>query len=130
MSLSSSTAASGVALVLNQAVSADQSYDLKATTLDHMFHSYQQTGGNLSLDGFLASFQNKFDDLSTSSRSPRSPFDAFQVLFQATKEADAKKAQEKLAALILKQQAKMAAGGRHFDPSLQVNCHVFEMLIS
>ena len=73
--------------------------------------SYQQPGGNLSV----------------SSRSPR---DVFQAIFQANKEADAKKAKEKLAALVLKQQAKMAAGGRHFDPSLQVICHVIEMLIS
>ena len=125
-SLSSSTAASGIALVLNQAVSADE-FDLKATTLAHMFASYQQTGGNLSFDGFLDSFKNKFDDLSVSSRSPR---DTFQAIFQENKEADARKAKEKLAALVLKQQAKMAAGGRHFDPSLQVICHVVEMLIS
>ena len=130
MSLSLTTAASGVALVLTQAVSAVQPHVLKATSLDHMYQSHQQAGGTKTLDNYLASFQNRFDDLSTSSRSPRSPLDSFQVIYQAAKEDDAKKAQEKLAALILKQQAKMAAGGRHFDPSLQVICHVVEMLIS
>ena len=130
MALSLTTASSGVALILGQAVSADQSSDLKTTSLGNMFKSYQQKGGNLTLDGFLAGFQKKFDDLPTGSRSSRSPDTLHQVIFKAAREAEAKLAQEKLDALIQKQQAKMGDGGRHFDPSQQVICHVFEMLIS